>query len=351
MTETKRTGRPPIMGVTHVVSAGHYLAASAGYCILEEGGNAIDAGVASGIAINVTLPASCGFGGVAPIIIYDAASDSVVTISGLGRWPKSASLDYFVENHDSDLPPGILRTVVPAAADAWLTALEKYGTMTFEQVVTPALDLAEKGFSVSVRTQEAVAGTAATSWWPSTRAVFTPHGRVPAVGDRLVQADLARTFRRLVDVEKGSAHKGRESAVRAARDYFYKGEIAEEMAGFSESLGGFLTLDDLKEFSVGVEEPEIGRFREFAVYTCGPWCQGPVVAQTLQLLADDDLAALGHNSADYVHLLSQALNLAFSDRHHFYGDPDFVDVPIWGVAGERVCTGHTRSRRHGEGLF
>ena len=145
--------RPPIMGVSHMVSAGHYLAAAAGYRIFEEGGNAIDAGVASGIAINVTLPNLAIFGGVAPIIIYHAASDSVVTISGLGRWPRAASIKYFNQNAGGELPVGILRSVVPAAADAWLTALEKYGTMTFEQVVAPALELAEDGFPLSAHVQ------------------------------------------------------------------------------------------------------------------------------------------------------------------------------------------------------
>ena len=133
------TYRPPIMGVSHMVSCGHPLAAAAGFRILEEGGNAIDAGVASGIAINVTLPTATNFGGVAPIILYHAASDEVVTISGLGRFPAAATIEYFDRNHGGDLPEGILRSVVSSAPDAWMTALERYGTMTFEQVVAPAL--------------------------------------------------------------------------------------------------------------------------------------------------------------------------------------------------------------------
>ena len=119
------------------MSSGHYLATAAGFRILEQGGNATDAGVAAGIAINVTLPQWTGFGGVAPIIIHDAASGETRSISGLGRWPKAASIDYFVKNCDSQLPPGVLRTVTPSAADAWITALRLYGTMSFEQVVTP----------------------------------------------------------------------------------------------------------------------------------------------------------------------------------------------------------------------
>ena len=135
--------RPPIMGITHVVSAGQYLAAAAGYRILEQGGNAVDAGVASGIVINVTLPENTSFGGVAPIMVYMAGMDEPVTISGLGRWPRAATIEHFHEKHNSQIPLGVDRSVVPAAPDAWLTALELYGTMTFEQVVTPALEIAE----------------------------------------------------------------------------------------------------------------------------------------------------------------------------------------------------------------
>ena len=162
------------MGTTHMVSAGHYLAAAAGYRILEQGGNAIDAGVASGIAINVTLPHATNFGGVAPIIIYLADQDEVVTISGLGRWPRAASIEYFSQHCDGQIPRGILRSVTPGAPDAWLTALGKYGTMTFEEVITPALELAELGFPVSAPVANSIGRSEETgegdiSIWESTR--------------------------------------------------------------------------------------------------------------------------------------------------------------------------------------
>ena len=259
--------RPPIMGTTHMVSAGHYLATAAGYRILEEGGNAIDAGVASGITINVTLPNATNFGGVAPIMIYHAATDSVITISGLGRWPRAASIEYFEENTGGVIPLGILRSIVPSAADAWLTALEKYGTMTFEQVVTPALELAGNGYPISSYIRSGLVSpeetTEATSpLWETTRAILFPNDKPLEVGDVLIQKDLARTFRRLIDVEKANSSRGREVAIRAARDYFYKGEIAEEIARFSQEQGGLLTLEDLKEFSVKIEEPVVGRFQD-----------------------------------------------------------------------------------------
>ena len=323
MATTSTSSRPPVMGTTHMVSAGHPLAAAAGHRVFEEGGNAVDAGVASGIALNVVRPTSTNFGGVAPIIIYLAESDSVVTVSGLGRWPRAASIEYFERNAGGEIPMGILRTVVPSAADAWLTALEKYGTISFEQVVAPALELAEQGHPISASVLRALRSS--DDEWPS------------AVGDLLVQKDLARTFRRLADVERANAFRGREGAIRAARDYFYRGDIAEEMAQFSREQGGLLTLEDIRDFSVKVEEPEVGRFRDYSVYTCGAWCQGPVLAETLQILEDDDLAGLGHNSPDYIHLLSQALNLAFADREHYYGDPDHVEVPMNGMLSKEYA--------------
>ena len=143
-----KTYRPLITGTTHAVSTSHYLATAAAYRILEEGGNATDAGVAAGIVINVALPQYTSFGGVAPIIVHDAKKKETKSISGLGRWPKAASIGYFEQHTDAKLVPGILRTVTPSAADGWLTALRLYGTMTFEQVVTPALELAENGFPI-----------------------------------------------------------------------------------------------------------------------------------------------------------------------------------------------------------
>ena len=334
--------RPPIRGTNHMVSCGNPLAATAGFRILEQGGNAIDAGVASGIAINVTLPQAANFGGVAPIILYDAASDQVVVISGLGRFPKAATIDYFKKHHNGDLPVGILRSVVSAAPDAWLTALERYGTMTFEQVVAPAVELAEKGFPTGPRFTAGLERREKI-WrqWPQNVELLAPRGYVHQPGEVFVQKDLANSLRRLAEVERANAKKGREAAIRAARDYFYKGEMAEEIVGFCQDQGGLMTMEDWSGFSVGVEAPQSGRYKDYTIYTCGPWCQGPLLAETLQMLEDDDLQALGHNSADYLHLVNQALALSFSDRHHYYGDPDLVDVPIQGLLSKE----YTRERR------
>ena len=335
--------RPTLMGGTHAVSTGHYLATAAGYRILEQGGNAIDAGVAAGISLNVVLPSATNIGGVAPILVYSAVGKRVASISGLGRWPRAASLEHFVKNRGGTIPQGVERMIVPAAADAWMTALIEHGTMSFEQVVTPALDYARDGIAIGVNLAKTMASFAAEAEkWPTRTEAYAHHGNFPGLGERLQQPALARTFERLIEVERNNASLGREQAIGAAREFFYKGEIAEEIVEFVQSGGGFLSMSDMEAFSVGHEQPEIGRFNGFEVYTNGPWCQGPAFAEAVQILAGDDLKKLGHNTADYIHIVAEALKLSFSDRDAFYGDPDFVDVPMRGILSED----YARARRH-----
>ena len=341
-----RTYRPLIAGTTHMVATGHYLATAAAYRILEQGGNATDAGVAAGIALNVTLPQYTSFGGVAPIMVHDAARGTTATISGLGRWPQAASVDYFNQHAGGDLPSGVLRTVTPAAADAWLSALQLYGTMTFAQVVAPALELAEQGFPIPhtlhralVREEEKFSnGRRDASPWAATREVFFPGGRALEAGGRAVQRDLARTFRRLIEAEQAAGGR-RETALQAARDLFYRGEIAAEMVQFNQAQGGLLTMEDLAGFEAGLEPPVVANYKGVDVATCGPWCQGPTTAMALRILEGFDLRGMGHNSPDYLHTLIEALKLAFADRHSYVGDPDFVDVPMAGLLDADYAAG------------
>ena len=337
-----RSFRPTVTGNVHAVSSGQYLATAAGFRILEQGGNAIDAGVAAGIALNVVLPASTSFGGVAPILIYSATDKKVHSISGLGRWPAEASASFFIERRGGKMAPGVERCVVPAAAHAWMTALIEHGTMSFEQVVTPALELARDGFIVSQTLANNFAGCVEYfDQWPTSAAIYAPNGSPLKQGEVSVNTALARTFGRLIATEKANAHLGREVAICAAREYFYEGPIAEELVAFVREGGGFLSTDDMASFQAGHEPPVSGKFHEYEVFTNGPWCQGPVFAETLQMLADDDLAGMGHNSADYIHLLAEALKLSFADRDAYYGDPDHVDVPMAGL----LDSGYTTGRR------
>ncbi len=322
------TVHPPIVGLRYVAVAGHYLAASAAAKILDRGGNAIDAGVAAGLCINVTQPDEATLGGVAPIMVYRAAERRVYTISGLGRWPRGVDVARLRAAAGGRMPLGVLRSVVPAAVDAWISALDRFGTLTLAEVAAPAIELADHGFPVD-RYLALNLRTAAPllERWPSSRAVFLPHGHPPGEGEVLVQRDLAATLGTLVEAER-AAGGDRHAGLQAARDLFYRGPIAERIARFVLAEGGFLTAEDMAAFHVRVEPPVHTSFHGYEVYACGPWCQGPVVLQALNILEGYDLPALGHNAAPYLHLLIESLKAAFADREAYYGDPDMVPVPI-----------------------
>ena len=333
--------RPAITGTRHMVSAGHYLAAHAGFEILESGGNAIDAGCAAGIALGVLQSDLVNVAGVAPIIIYHAQSDKVITISGLGTWPKRIDPAIFEEKYSGSIPENILRTVVPAAPDAWITALELYGTKTFSDVASAAIRFATDGFTMYPLMASLIEENSSNfQRWKSTADVYLPDGKPPEVGRLFIQSDLGKTLQYMVDEERG-ARGDRKVGLNAARDAFYKGDIAQEIVKYHKDNGGYLRGDDLEEFRVGLEEPIEINYKGTNIYTCGPWCQGPVLQQILKLLENFDLTSLGHNSTDYVHTLVEAIKLAFADRHFYYGDPKFNDVPM----GSLLSTAYTDRRR------
>jgi gamma-glutamyltranspeptidase/glutathione hydrolase len=321
--------RPTIMGTRHMVAACHYLAAEAGFRILEAGGNAIDAGVAAGIALGVVQPEYVNFAGVAPIIIYSAKEDRLVTIAGLGPWPKAVTRDYFKKHHGGKIPAGILRTVVPAAPDAWITALKRFGTMSFGEVAHSAIGYARDGFVVYPLMAEIIAAHEAEyRAYPSNTALYLWQGRPPRVGDVFVQKDLASTIQFMADEEAAAKQRGREAGLDAARDAFYRGDIARRIVKFHEENGGLLRADDLAEYRSPVEAPVETSFGDIRLYACGPWSQGPSLLQSINLLDGVELRALGHNSPGYLHRITEAVKLAFADREAYIGDPRHVDVPI-----------------------
>ncbi|WP_431285665.1 gamma-glutamyltransferase family protein [Humitalea sp. 24SJ18S-53] len=320
--------RPTLYGSRHAVSAGHYLAANAGFAILEAGGNAIDAGCCAGIALAVLHADEVNVAGVAPIMIR-TGQGKVVTIAGLGHWPASFPADLFMREHGGKMPVGLLRTVVPAAPDAWITALCDYGTMSFGDVAAAAIRYAREGFAVF----DYMAGQIKLyeegyRMWPSNAAIFLPGGKVPKVGDRFLQTDLAGTLQYMVDEERAASKRGRVAGLQAARAAFYCGDIAAKIADYHAQEGGYLTRADLAGFHSRYEEPVKVRWRDFEVYTCGPWCQGPMLAQSLLMVERAGLDGLAHNSADYIHLLTEIIKAACSDREYRYGDPRFVDVGL-----------------------
>ena len=332
------SNRPAIMGTRHVIAAGHYLAAHAGFEILEAGGNAVDAGVAAGIAVGVLQTDKVNFGGVAPMIIYVAKTREVHCIDGLGVWPKAITPDYFQKNHNSKIPPGVLRSVVPAAPDAWITALERFGTMTFAEVASAAIRFARDGFPMYPLMSEFITDNRSSyEMWPSNKRIFLPKGRPPQPGELFVQTELANTLQYLADVEKANRRKGRRAALRAARDAFYKGDIAATIVKYHQKNGGFMRMEDFADYSIKFEPTVKARFAGIDLHACGPWSQGPVLPMALNILKGYDLKAMGHNSPQYIHVITEALKLAFADRHHHFGDPDFVKVPIKGLMSEKYA--------------
>jgi len=335
--------RPVIRGRHLVVACGHYLAALAGMRMRDRGGNAIDAGVAMAFAQAVLEFQSYGFGGESPILIYSAARREVVAINGNTRAPAAATIEWFRSRGMGLIPgDGFLPAGVCAAADALITALDRYGTLTLAEVLAPALELAADGFPVYEGMRTRIAATASRlREWPTSAALLLPDGRVPEVGETWRNPDLARTFERLVEAERNARAQGRSDALRAARDRFYRGDLAREIVAFQrdtvvrDATGfespGLLTADDFAAFETRIERPITLNYRGADVYKCGPWSQGPVFLQQLALLEGFDLASLRAGTADHLHLVIEASKLAFADRERYYGDPEFVTVPLRGL--------------------
>ncbi len=320
--------RDVIRAERYAISAGHELATRAGMEILENGGNAVDAGVAAGMALGVLHCDLVNFAGVAPIMIRMAETGETVTIDGLGVWPKLASVEFFKKEYGGEIPQGLLRTVVPAAPAAWITALRKYGTMTFADVAQYAWRYAADGFPIYPVLQRFIADNEnAYRRTPATEAVYLPGGRPPALGDLFVQKDLAGTIRYMID-QSEAAGSDRDAGLQAAYDAFYKGDIAKKITDHHIANGGFLRMDDMADFKPRFEPPIHVGYKDAEIVTCGPWCQGISLAQAFRMLDGLDAVAMGHNSADYIHTLSAVFDLAFADRDAYVADPAFVDVPV-----------------------
>jgi gamma-glutamyltranspeptidase/glutathione hydrolase len=321
--------RPIARGLFGAVASGHMLSAMAGHDVLRRGGNAIDAGVAAGLCLCVVEHDRTSIGGVAPIMVFEAATGTLKTIDGLGGWPKAATLEYFERTHGGKFAPGMSTSVIPLAMDGWLLTLKRFGTWSFENAVQQSVVYAEDGFPVSeVMQADIIEYLDGFAGWPTNVEIFTPGGRVPEIGDVLKQPALARTFRRLIEVERAAKHLGREAAIDAVRDFFYRGEIGQKLVAFSQENDGLLSMEDM-EAAVAKEE-DVARytFGGYEVCTCGPWTQGPALLQVLALLESYDLKAMGHNSPEYIHTITEAVKVAFADRDAYYGDPNFVHVPL-----------------------
>ena len=329
------------MGTRGVVTSGHYLATAAGFRIMEQGGNAVDAAAAMCFCLNLLEPQSNGIGGEVPTLIYSAKERKGFAISGMGWSPKAFTIEWCKE-HGIDLIPGdgYLPACVPAVVDTWATAVARFGTMGFSQVLQPAIELAENGFPVYEGLHDSIAANIHkfTELYPTTGEIYCPDGRVPEVGEVLGNPDWANALKLMCRAEVAAQHNGRIAGIEAARDVFYKGEIAERIIDFitntlvEDASGtahtGLLSYEDLAEWHATVEEPVTFNYRGLDVHKCSSWTQGPVFLQQLAILEGFDLKALGHNSADYLHTWIECAKLAFADREAYYGDPLFDEVPF-----------------------
>ena len=338
---------PLTRGHHYVVSAGHELAALSAFEALENGGNAIDAGVAAILTLGVVYSDQVSVAGVAPMIVRLAESGEVVTIAGVGGWPRALDADAFIERHGGAIPLGLRRTVVPAAPDACLQALERWGTMTFRDVAARAVRYAREGFPRHPVMLDYVHRYADDfRHWPENVAIWMPGGAVPAPGERLVQADLGRVLQFLCDEER-AAGDDRMAGLAAVRRAFYRGDIASRILAHQREHDGLLAADDLDSFRCQVVPSVSRRFRfggeAVEVHTCGAWCQGPFLLEALAIAEAAGAGTQEPGTDAYLHTIAETLKLTFADREAYLGDPDFVDVPVATLIGDSYAAERSRA--------
>src|SRR5437879_3607187 len=338
-----RTMRPVIRGRQAAVSSMKAEATEAARRILQTGGNAFDAAVGGQAALAVTDFALNGVGSDAVVLVYDARAKKVLSINAEPRAPKLATIESYEKNSGGKIPvsDGLLSGGLPGVVDAWYILLDRWGTMSFEQVLQPAIDLAENGFPLSEGGAGAIADAKKIRKYPSTVKIYLPNGQPPKAGEIFRNLDLARTLKKLVEAERENKAQGRHQALKAARDRFYQGDIARDMAAFSEANGGLFRYNDFAEYTAEVETPVSIDYRGYRVYKNPSASQGPAELIALNLLEGYDLKALGHNSADFLHVSVEALKLAMADREKFLGDMNFIKIPYDGL----LSKDYARERR------
>lgn len=309
------------------IATGHPIATKAAETMLRAGGNAIDAGVAAGLALGVVHPELVSVAGVAPIILRDGKSGRITSYDGVGVWPKAANVEWFHKNFGDSVPEGILRTVVPAAPAAWIRALSEFGTMRFGDVAAPAIKAARDGFPVFELLSEFVKSRHREyQRFESTAEIFLPNGKPPVVGETFVQTDLANSLQIMVDAER-NAKGDRKAGLAAARAAFYEGEIAQRITAFHAENGGLLTMEDMASYEVREETTFPVKFRDSEIYCCGAWCQGISMAETLTMLEKAGKERILTPDGDIDrHFLLEVLKRVFADREAFVTDPDYMKV-------------------------
>lgn len=319
--------RPRIMGTHGVVSTGHYLATMAGMEALKSGGNAFDAGVTAAMALKTQKMGYAGWSGVAPLILYSASEDEVITRVGAGLTPATATLDYFLDHGKTTINTALL----PADVDVWLAALDRFGTFSFAQAAGPALESSEQGYHLYKMQKWMIDDrTSAILEFPYNAEFWFQHGvGQQQVGQLMVNEDLGKLIRYMIEAENQALDAGgsRSEGIQAARDTFYKGAPARAVDEFFRAHGGLVTYEDLAAYEGKWMAPLHASFLGYDVYVGDGWSQGPRLVLFLEMLKSFDLRSMGYNSPEYIHTISQVINLAMADTHKYVGDPDVVDIP------------------------
>jgi gamma-glutamyltranspeptidase / glutathione hydrolase len=338
-----QTMRPVIRGRQAAVSSMRSQATDAARRILEAGGNAFDAAVAGQAVLGLTDFADNGLGSDAVVLVYVAREKKVYSINAEPRAPKLATIEWYERNNGGRIPEsdGLLSGGLPGVVDAWYLLLDRWGTMSFEQVLEPAIHVAENGFPLGESSAEDIASTKKILKYPTTVKIYLPNGKLPKPGDIFRNPDLARTLQKLVEAEQAGKSKGRHEALKAARDRFYKGDVARDLASFSEANGGLFRYDDFAEYTAEVETPVSIDYRGYRIYKNPSASQGPTELIALNLLEGFDLKGLGHNTADFLHTNVEAMKLAMADREKYLGDQDFITIPYEGLLSKE----YARERR------
>jgi len=325
--------RPAVMGRNGGVSAGHPLTTAAAFEVLTKGGNAFDAGVAALLVGGVVEQDLYSLGGEALVLVYPRSTREVVSVVGQGWAPRGATIDWYVARGKTLDGAGLDPAVVPGALHAALTVLERWGTMSFEQVSARAIEYADRGFPLRQLTARAIQGNLKfmDKWPDNQRYWLKSDGSMYKAGETIKLPTLAHTLTLMVEAERATASKGRTAGVAAARDRFYKGDIARDMVAFLKHHQAPFEADDFAEFFAKVEEPATASYRGYQVYKQAFGSQGPVLLEALNILEQFDLKSMKHNSADYIHTMVEALKLAYADRDTYYGDPAFVPTPAEGL--------------------
>lgn len=346
LVSAQRTQKPVLHARHWIAITGKPMAATAGSMMYQRGGNAVDAAAAM-LAATATMWDVLSWGGETQALIYHPGEKRVIGINALGVAPAGATADYF-RDKDLDFPPetGVDAMVTPGTPGGLMTMLANWGTLSLAEVLAPAIEMTE-GYPIEASAVRGISDNAnEMKGWPYTRDVFFPDGGDgPVAGELFVQENLGNTLRKLVEAEAKALADGRTraQAIMAAYDRFYRGDIAEEYVRGAREQGSTVTLADLAEWQVYVEEPVMTTYKDIEVYKLQPWVQGPVMNQTLNILENFDLKSMGYNSSRYIHTLYQAMNMAFADRDFYYGDPYFPpEEPIEGLLSKEYAAQRAR---------